>query len=556
MGGAVAQPVITFRNPEPLTFQQGAWTGTSDLGTGLAPLGSSVLVGAGGAAYLFDAATGQPTTTFPRPPDADPGDFGRRVAFRGDDPLIGDTFGGVGSVYLFDGTTESLLLTIPVPAMGALNVRSLGTLGNDVLVGYTAHVPAVTGAVYLFDGTTGAVLKTFLGAEPEFGGEIAVVAGILAIAPSLETGLPGGTVSIFDPATQALLRTIIDPAADPGARFGVSLATAGSDLLVGAPSNSTPGFAYRFNPATGVLVQTYANPSGAVDGFGNAVVAVGDAVAVGAPGWTEGPAGQVGAVHLFDGATGALLRTLRNPTPEDEDAFGSEIAASGDNVLASAHQDESDGPGPFSKGNAPGAVYLFCGGVAGCGPCETCDAGGGCKVGPHPTCRLPVSPSILRIRDAASNTSDGFTWKWRGHVKEGADFGDPMAGRDYTLCLYDESAPTPTLLFRARARSGSTCGTEPCWTAFAESADFRFRDRARLPDGVHKMQLHSNATQPGRIVAKGVGEHLADRPLGLPNPPLAIPLRVQLQARDGECWEATYTTAVRNVAGRFVARSD
>jgi len=44
----------------------------------------------------------------------------------------------------------------------------------------------------------------------------------------------------------------------------------------------------------------------------------------------------------------------------------------------------------------------------------------------------------------------------------------------------------------------------------------------------------------------------------LPDPllPLALPLRVQLQASNGECWEAVYSTSLENDAAGFRAQSD
>jgi hypothetical protein len=48
---------------------------------------------------------------------------------------------------------------------------------------------------------------------------------------------------------------------------------------------------------------------------------------------------------------------------------------------------------------------------------------------------------------------------------------------------------------------------------------------------------------------------LSDRAAGLPQPPLPLPLRVQLQARDGNCWDARYSTALVNGDFVFNARS-
>jgi hypothetical protein len=55
----------------------------------------------------------------------------------------------------------------------------------------------------------------------------------------------------------------------------------------------------------------------------------------------------------------------------------------------------------------------------------------------------------------------------------------------------------------------------------------------------------------GRISLKAAGENLAMPTLGA----LALPLRAQLQAGTGACWEATFATPTENKAQQFRARS-
>jgi hypothetical protein len=64
--------------------------------------------------------------------------------------------------------------------------------------------------------------------------------------------------------------------------------------------------------------------------------------------------------------------------------------------------------------------------------------------------------------------------------------------------------------------------------------------------------------KPGRegkakIIVKGRGKNLA-----LPTLPLNLPLRVQLQADSGACWEATYSEAgvKRNTARGFKGKAN
>jgi hypothetical protein len=103
------------------------------------------------------------------------------------------------------------------------------------------------------------------------------------------------------------------------------------DALIGAPGRSR---AFVFSGATGALIFTI--PSPVVErqpSFGFAVAGGkdlnGDAIpdfAVGAPLLTN----VQGAVFVFDGKSGALLRKLRSPDPQQFARFGASIILSDD----------------------------------------------------------------------------------------------------------------------------------------------------------------------------------------------------------------------------------
>ena len=67
---------------------------------------------------------------------------------------------------------------------------------------------------------------------------------------------------------------------------------------------------------------------------------------------------------------------------------------------------------------------------------------------------------------------------------------------------------------------------------------------------------HLGKDWPLAMRLRGIGEHLSDRPLGLPTLPLNLPVRAQLQMRDGRCWEAVYSTASLNSSQMFQAEAD
>jgi hypothetical protein len=138
--------------------------------------------------------------------------------------------------------------------------------------------------------------------------------------------------------------------------FGYSVAAVGQNVLIGAYGDDTgasdSGAAYLFDGMTGALLRTFANPSPAAsDYFGYSVAAVGQNVLIGAFGDDTG-ATNAGAAYLFDGTTGALLRTFLNPNPAASDYFGRSVAGFGQNILIGAPNDDT-------SATDAGTVYLF-----------------------------------------------------------------------------------------------------------------------------------------------------------------------------------------------------
>jgi hypothetical protein len=129
------------------------------------------------------------------------------------------------------------------------------------------------------------------------------------------------------------------------------------------------------------------------------------------------------------------------------------------------------------------------------------------------------------------------------------DLGTPTATTGYHLCLYDESAVTPTLAARATIPAGGACAGAPCWRN--AGGTLRYRNPARTPHGISKVVIRAGDAGRAKIVLEGKGARLPP----LPILPLALPLRVQLQADDATCFEAVFgnTGVARNDAATFVA---
>lgn len=180
--------------------------------------------------------------------------------------------------------------------------------------------------------------------------------------PSFALAVVAGTLGLWLPAgsssaqTFELSKTLLNPSPGKYVSFGESLAVSGDYLLIGAPSWSDDGAAFLFDPASGNLLQTLLNPSPDEDGtdrFGESVAVSGNKLLVGAPYDDNQGVRSNGAAYLFEAATGDLLQTLLDPSPNTFDDFGYSVAFSGNNPLVSAPADNNQGK------SSSGAVYLY-----------------------------------------------------------------------------------------------------------------------------------------------------------------------------------------------------
>ncbi len=178
---------------------------------------------------------------------------------------------------------------------------------------------------------------------------------------------------------------------------------------------------------------------------------------------------------------------------------------------------------------------------------------GACGATPAAGCHGPAVPkgAQLQIRNVSPDTKDRLQWKWqKGSATMKAEFGNPLASTDYRLCLYDGQN---TLLSHASAPAGGTCNVKspkPCWRENASG--FRYNDRDLTPDGLQQLVLKAGPAGKARITLKGKGALLH-----LPTLPIQhLPVRVQLNNSAGACWDATYSTTLKNQAGTFKSKSD
>lgn len=179
-----------------------------------------------------------------------------------------------------------------------------------------------------------------------------------------------------------------------------------------------------------------------------------------------------------------------------------------------------------------------------------------CDVAPRNDCIGPTQPgkaSIL-IRTSADGTRDRLFWKWlKGDATTAADLGDPATTSNplYSLCIYDASVSEQPLV-ESLLRPGGTCDSRPCWKTAGRG--FRHRDRAGDPGGIQAASLNPGSAGKAKIILKGGGVAL-----GAPRLPLVAPITVQFVVRDAagsRCWQADYSTSIRNSDKLFKAKGD
>ena len=184
-------------------------------------------------------------------------------------------------------------------------------------------------------------------------------------------------------------------------------------------------------------------------------------------------------------------------------------------------------------------------------PCtaDVCDEGGVCTHGFPLTavCHEPLPRgATLAINDSVTDRSDKVAWKWKG-LTDLADFGNPSADSDFTLCVADAAG---NLKLSAAMPAAGICAGKNCWRS--TKAGYSYADTELSPNGIRSSNLRASATGTGTIKIKGKGDDLSPGEL-----PLNLPATVRLVRSDSPvCWESRFTTATRNQVGAVRAKAD
>ena len=395
-GGVVvaAQPTVVIAETSKLLASDGSAGDT--LGRSISIEGRRVVVGApfesrgffereAGAAYVFDAVTGQQVrklTAFDAETDAF---FGVSVAAIEDRVLVGASQAEAagfraGAAYAFDGPAVGFTTQVlPVSILPQGPDAGFFGLDLDADSGFTViAAPAdldVTngggGAMYIYEtATLDLVAKVFSSDQSfadNFGTKVAV-SGSFAVGTTPfddDLGPDSGSAYVFDAATGAELRKILAPDGAERDFFGLSVALDGDLLAVGAPldddAGASSGSVYLFDVRTGAFQRKLvASDARAGDRFGFAVAIANGRVIVGAPN-VDTPGDDAGAVYVYDADLGAALARLVPTDLGPGAVFGGAVSASGDLIAVSAEGDDTNGA-------EAGAAYVFdlAGLAAGC----------------------------------------------------------------------------------------------------------------------------------------------------------------------------------------------
>ena len=369
---APAGGALVIHNPEPSAYDLFGWAAAISgprLIVGV-PAGDAGASDAG-CAYAYDLTRADPVVpvaTLDRGIPPTGGRTGQAVAVTGTRVITGapdDDTGAThsGKAWIHDlaaasPTLAAMSIPNPEPAADDHFGEALAVSGNLLAVGVPDDDTGAenSGAVRVFDlaSATPAVPVFTLGnptpaAGDRFGAVLAIEGDwIVVTAPGDDTGgTDAGSVYIHDlgggtPDTPLLTLNEADRL-PPGCRFGVALAMAGSKVVVSArPAAEYPdqGFVFVYDPASATPAEPWielTRPPLGYGGFGVAVSASGDFIAVGSPPGQDQPRGLVALYDLSRMFSPedpfALLEGPDADYMQEEGRFGTSVAIHGRRVV-------------------------------------------------------------------------------------------------------------------------------------------------------------------------------------------------------------------------------
>lgn len=345
-------------------------------GRSVAVDGDLIAVGANfddghGSVTLFSATSGVQLARLQPADGADGDEFGFSVAIDGDLVVVGArraAAGGAdsGAAYIFDAASgDQLIRLLPDDGSAGDEFGHAVAIADGIVVVGAKRDDVVgndSGSAYLFDAATGDQLHKLLPADgatnDNFGGAVAIAGGIVAIGAHADwdNGPLSGSAYLFDAATGDQLHKLLAANGATSDFFGAALDIDDGLVVVGAWARSVvfdhSGAAYVFDAATGSQL-AYLVPDDAHDrdNFGISVAISGGVIAVGAH--KDGNNGfDAGSVYLFDASSGSFRDLLLSSDGAAFDYFGGSVACDGGTIAVGAAGD-ADG------GEDSGSAYVF-----------------------------------------------------------------------------------------------------------------------------------------------------------------------------------------------------
>jgi len=244
---------------------------------------------------------------------------------------------------------------------GAAFGWSVSASGSTAVVG-APYANSYTGAAYVFTkvGGTWSQVAELTASDPnsgdEFGWSVNISGSTIAVgAPGYYNGIGAAYVFADSGGTWTQQAELLDTdgTGDGADKFGYSVVTSGSSVMVGAKGYSgSKGAVYVFTDAGGSWTQEQkliADDAGVSDMFGWSMTLSGSQLVVSA----VKAHNDTGAIYVFtdSGGTWTQQAELWASDGETENYFGDKVAISGKRIVAGA-------PG---HDNEQGAVYVFTG---------------------------------------------------------------------------------------------------------------------------------------------------------------------------------------------------
>ncbi len=330
---------------------------------------------ASGSIYMYDMVTGNLINTLVNPTPANNEGFGSSEILIHDNTAIVsltvDMNGGYnysGAVYLYDVQTGNLINSIlnPTPYSMEFFGKSKMIVDDTLIIASSDRNGGQnnSGAVYLYDLQTGNLKYSLINPTPaanDYFGNIMVAKDNFLVTSSVNDSYSGytnaGSVYIYDINTGSLLHHITDPNSSSYTLFGQYFNIIDDKLTVYAANSGTTnhqGVLYLYDLATGNLLHTFNNPTpNNFDYFGQDYIIVDNNMFIRASGDNDGFSNS-GTVYQYDLTSYNLINVYSNPTPGAADRFGRDAIFTDNHLMiAPVYADDNNG---F---NNNGVIHIF-----------------------------------------------------------------------------------------------------------------------------------------------------------------------------------------------------